>query len=199
MKQAQQNYAVISKIRQALTKLTKQKTFDELSVSEIVKECGFSRQYFYRFFTDKFSPIDKIVRDDIKHAMSSGIFLGKNGAENFFNVFYEQRFLYRACIASSFYFETYQLFFRMGKDFLYALVESTYFRKPTESEMSAIEFYISAVVTIFLRWLTDGNIKQAPQLSAMFLNGVPSELKALSEEEVTADHIMYKLSANYCK
>ena len=51
------------KSRKALLKLLEKKDYDEISVADIVKECGFSRQNFYKNFSNKDELFKSIFMD----------------------------------------------------------------------------------------------------------------------------------------
>ena len=56
---------LMPKIIPALDKLLSKTDFDSLTVKAIAEEAGFSRQYFYRAFTDKYALIVDLFEYDM--------------------------------------------------------------------------------------------------------------------------------------
>ncbi|MEA4947816.1 MAG: TetR family transcriptional regulator [Oscillospiraceae bacterium] len=53
--------------QKALTTLVMKKPFNDVSVSEIINESGYSRTTFYAYYQDKYDMADKIISDEINN------------------------------------------------------------------------------------------------------------------------------------
>ena len=92
------------KSRKALLKLLEKKDYDEISVADIVKECGFSRQNFYKNFSNKDELFKSIFMYDIKKALDREILyeFGKTSI-NIIDIISENKNLYLSVLYSSLY------------------------------------------------------------------------------------------------
>ncbi|MBQ9704096.1 MAG: TetR/AcrR family transcriptional regulator, partial [Clostridia bacterium] len=60
---------IMPKVHSALDKLLAKTDFDSLTVKSIAEEIGFSRQYFYRAFADKYALIVDLFEYDMKRGV----------------------------------------------------------------------------------------------------------------------------------
>ena len=66
---------IMPKVHVALDKLLLKNDFDSLTVKSLSEEIGFSRQYFYRAFSDKYALVTELFEYDVRM-----------GAERFFTL-----------------------------------------------------------------------------------------------------------------
>jgi AcrR family transcriptional regulator len=59
-------------IRDSLTSLLAEKTFESISVQDIAERATVNRATFYAHFTDKFALLDNLVREDVAARLSEG-------------------------------------------------------------------------------------------------------------------------------
>ena len=48
----------------AFIKLLKKKTFDEISITDLINEAGYSRTTFYSYYQDKFDMVNIMINDE---------------------------------------------------------------------------------------------------------------------------------------
>ena len=70
-------------IADSLKELTREKTFDKISVKDISEKCGINRQTFYYHFVDKFALLEWIYKTDLFDSNMEGIDFD-NWGEKFF-------------------------------------------------------------------------------------------------------------------
>lgn len=56
-------------IEESMVELIQQKPIESISVSQIVQNCGLSRQTFYNHYVDKFDIVDTIYKNAIERVM----------------------------------------------------------------------------------------------------------------------------------
>ena len=86
----------LTKTKKALFSLMEKKSFDEITVTDIVKESGLSRQNFYKNFEDRQELINEIFVSDICSAIRS-CSMRKQRFKKFFSVLKKTRFFILAC------------------------------------------------------------------------------------------------------
>ena len=64
---------IMPKVHSALDKLLAKTDFDSLTVKSIAEEIGFSRQYFYRAFADKYALIVDLFEYDMNDFYIAGV------------------------------------------------------------------------------------------------------------------------------
>jgi AcrR family transcriptional regulator len=192
MLQETQSDAVVKRAKLVLPKLLKNKNFDSVTVKDITEECGFSRQYFYRFFTDKYALLREIFEYDLKTALGSGLFYDKK-VNDILVALWENRALYRSAIDSSGYTFLYQMFFQSGMSFALAIVESSAVHTLSAEQTDALGLYLAGVTTTLLRSFMGYDQREIKKLTDVFLNNLPASLAFLRTEQTTTDYILFKV------
>lgn len=59
-----------SDLKEALTRLLREKDFEAISVSDITKEAGVNRGTFYLHYVDKFDMMDKLIDEILQNILS---------------------------------------------------------------------------------------------------------------------------------
>ena len=57
-------------LKEALTRLLREKDFEAISVSDITKEAGVNRGTFYLHYVDKFDMMDKLIDEILQNILS---------------------------------------------------------------------------------------------------------------------------------
>jgi AcrR family transcriptional regulator len=69
-------------IRDALTSLLSEKSFESISVQDIAERATVNRATFYAHFTDKFALLDAVIRDALREHLAEGNPLGASDARS---------------------------------------------------------------------------------------------------------------------
>ena len=183
------------KSRKALLKLLEKKDYDEISVADLVKECGFSRQNFYKNFSNKDELFKSIFMYDIKKALDREILydFGKTSI-NIIDLISENKNLYLSVLLSSSGDFAYRLFFEYICIKFRSFAEYSAYRNLSQSQERALHFYVSGLIVMIYRFLSGEEKISKRELSLLINEYVPSSLKmCLSEDGITGDYILYKV------
>lgn len=186
------------KSRKALLKLLEKKDYDEISVADIVKECGFSRQNFYKNFSNKDELFKSIFMYDIKKALDREILyeFGKTSI-NIIDIISENKNLYLSVLYSSSGDFAYRLFFEYVCIMFRSFAEYSAYRNLSQSQERALHFYVSGLIVMIYRFLSGEEKISKRELSLLINENVPSSLKMfLSDDGITGDYILYKVEKN---
>lgn len=186
------------KAQRALKKLLEVRSYDSISVADIAKECGFSRQNFYKNFENKDALVREIVLADIKSALETDI-LYRFGQSSYHIVEMlgaNKRF-YLAVLNSSSGKYIERLFFEYICIMFRAFAEYSAFRSLSKSQEAALHFYVAGLIAMFIRFLS-GEEKITPyEFTKLIYASVPQTLKMfLTEDGITVDYILYKIEKN---
>ena len=143
------------KSRKALLKLLEKKDYDEISVADIVKECGFSRQNFYKNFSNKDELFKSIFMYDIKKALDREILyeFGKTSI-NIIDIISENKNLYLSVLYSSSGDFAYRLFFEYVCIMFRSFAEYSAYRNLSQAQERALHFYVSGLIVMIYRFLS---------------------------------------------
>ena len=186
------------KAKKALIKLLDKKDYDEISVSDIVKECGFSRQNFYKNFSNKDELVKLIFMSDIKKALDKEILyqFGKTSV-NIIEIVSGNKKLYLSVLESSSRDFIFRLFFDYTCIMFRAFAEYSAYRNLSQAQERALHFYVSGLIVMIIRFLSGEEKMTAFELSKLINESVPQSIKMfLSDDGITGDYILYKINKN---
>ncbi|MBQ8566173.1 MAG: TetR family transcriptional regulator [Clostridia bacterium] len=180
------------KIIPALDKLLSKTDFDSLTVKAIAEEAGFSRQYFYRAFTDKYALIVDLFEYDMKR-----------GVEIFFSPRFcylhtltyilENKKIYKSILTSSYASYLYDVMYNYGVEFVRAMAEYMSIRYLTKEQDNRLRLYFLGVTSMLVKSITGSEHFTKEELDRIFYDNVPSFVDFLKGETVTRDYILYKI------
>lgn len=186
------------KLKKALIKLIDKKDYDKISVTDIVKECGFSRQNFYKNFENKDDLVKAIFTADIKTALDREILyhFGKTSV-NIIEVLDENKKLYLSVFCSSSSDYLYRLFFEYICTMFKAFAEYSAYRNLSQKQEKSLHFFASGLITMMIRLFSGKEKMSIRDFSDLIYDSVPECLRMfMSEDGVTGDYILYKLEKN---
>lgn len=193
MKGAGTGQGAHQKAQEALSRLLGRQEFDSITVTDIAFACGFSRQYFYRNFSDKYALIADIFEEDLRVGMEEAFFSMRTGAAKLLEALLRHIRIYRSIVLSRDYAWLYRLFFDYGIVIARAIAEYSVYRVFSAEQEQALRFFLSGVVSTLFARFTDGHRETAESLAKLFCVNLPASLQYLLEEEVTTDYILYKI------
>lgn len=194
MKGNMQNKAVYIKCKQALLSLIKRTSFDCVGIKDVVSECGFSRQYFYRFYADKFDLVYDIFEEGFLAA--GDIFAFERFVPQFLREIEKNTVLYRKIMESSYFFDLYRLFFTAGRASAIVLAESAFLRKFSPEQEAGIDFLFHGLVSVLFERLMTGKAVDSGR-TIKIAAGFSRELNFLFRETATTEQIVYKMKKLY--
>ncbi|MBO4989166.1 MAG: TetR/AcrR family transcriptional regulator [Clostridia bacterium] len=177
----------------AMLSLLKGRDFDSITVKDLSSACGFSRQYFYRFFSDKYALVECVFLGDVTSFREETFFRGEQGTIAVLTALLKHAPLYKAILVSRDYAWLYRLFFEYGAAFARAHAEYSLYGSFSEEQEGALRFYLSGVVTTLFSCFSEERKRSAGALAKLFLENAPPSLRKLVSEETTSDYILYKL------
>lgn len=151
-------------IAQGLKQLTKEKSFDKISISDITSICGLNRQTFYYHFEDKFELINWIYYNDIFNDLIQDITLD-NWHKHFqalLETMKKEAWFYKNTIkCQQEYFEEY--LFNITKELFMAAIEELDSDNKLEEEDKQFfsEFFTHGICGIVVDWVKRG-MKEEP-------------------------------------
>ncbi|MBO5525638.1 MAG: hypothetical protein J5993_02690 [Clostridia bacterium] len=195
MKGNTQNKAVYLRCKQALLSLVKKMPFDSVGIKDVVSECGFSRQYFYRFYASKFDLVYDIFEEGFLAAVN--IFTFNRSIPQLLREIEKNAFLYRKIMESSYAFDLYRLFLTAGKASAIVLAEAAFIRKFTSEQEATIDFLFHGMASVLFERLMTGKPLEKANLTLNIAEGLSRDIDFLFKEEATAEQIVYKLRRLY--
>jgi probable dihydroxyacetone kinase regulator len=147
-------------IASGLKEITKRKSFEKITVSDITVECGLNRQTFYYHFQDKFELLDwiyyneaiSIIIDDLNYDnWDSKIF-------QFLSKLKEEDYFYINTLKASLENEFREYLFKVTAELLYGIISGiTAKSEAGEKDIRFIaEFYAFGIVGVIVSWAQQG-------------------------------------------
>ncbi len=183
---------LMPKIQSALDKLLARCDFDSLTVTDIAKEVGFSRQYFYRAFADKYALIVELFEYDMKRGVEV-FFTPRFCYLHTLQYILENRRIYRSILSSSYAAYLFDIMYNYGIEFVRAMAEYMSIRSFTKEQDNRIRLYFLGVTSMLVKTISGSEHFTKEELDRIFYDNIPSFLEFLKEETVTKDYIMYKI------
>lgn len=182
-------------LRDGLLRLMGKYSFDEVSVTRLVTECGYSRQNFYKNFSDKYALVQEIFERDCREGVGEeSFFVWRRDTPALLSALKRNAKLYRGIVRSSARDWLFELFVSYGEIFFHAFAEYSVFRRLTEEQEQDLGFYLAGATVTLFRWFEAPERMSEARLSKLFLEGLPGALSPfLAEEMITTDYLFYKI------
>ena len=182
---------IMPKVHVALDKLLLKNDFDSLTVKSLSEEIGFSRQYFYRAFSDKYALVTELFEYDVRM-----------GAERFFTLrafyvntlelIFEKKKIYKSIFMSSYSSYLYNIIYNYCYELIKTIAELS-LRSFSIEQDNRLRLYLLGVCTMLERTIVGSEHFTKNELNRIFFDNVPLFLEPLKDETVTKDYIMYKI------
>ena len=183
---------LMPKIVAALDKLLSRTDFDSLTVKAIAEEIGFSRQYFYRAFTDKYALIVDLFEYDMKRGVEI-FFTPRFCYLHTLTYILENRKIYKSILTSSYASYLYDVMYNYGVEFVRAMAEYMSIRYLTKEQDNRLRLYFLGVTSMLVKTITGSEHFTKEELDRIFYDNIPSFADFLKDETVTRDYILYKI------
>ena len=163
-------------------KLCVMKPIQQITVEDIVHDCGMSKQTFYNHFKDKFDLMNYVYKIEIDYACST--FIKKDG--NFIKCI---EYILERCLEHKNYYsmvakyETQnsfaQFFFQDTKEVYTSYVTDKYGTVLADSLKYEIEFTSAGALQLFLSWIKSGMNEDPRTMASEMFNCISMTLKEL--------------------
>lgn len=172
------------RLAQAMKSCMKQAPLEKITVSELVEECGTTRQTFYRNFKDKYDLInwyfDKILLESFEH-MGEGRTIYE-GLVNKFHYIQEEKIFFKAAFKNNEQNNLREHDFELILAFYTERIKKRTGQALPERIRLLLEMYCSGSIFMTARWVL-GYIKTTPEMMAKLLvDAMPLELEEIFRE-----------------
>ena len=183
---------IMPKVHSALDKLLAKTDFDSLTVKSIAEEIGFSRQYFYRAFADKYALIVDLFEYDMKRGVEI-FFTPRFCYLHTLQYILDSRKIYKSIFSSSYATYLYDVMYNYGIEFVRAMAEYMSVRSFTKEQDNRLRLYFLGVTSMLVKTIMGSEHFTKEELDRIFYDNIPSFVDFLKDETVTRDYILYKI------
>lgn len=183
---------IMPKVHSALDKLLTKTDFDSLTVKSIAEEIGFSRQYFYRAFADKYALIVDLFEYDMKRGVEI-FFTPRFCYLHTLQYILDSRKIYKSIFSSSYATYLYDVMYNYGMEFVRAMAEYMSVRSFTKEQDNRLRLYFLGVTSMLVKTIMGSEHFTKEELDRIFYDNIPSFVDFLKDETVTRDYILYKI------
>lgn len=157
---------------------------DDITVRQIVENCGLTRQTFYRNFLDKYDLInwyfEKLLLESFACMGSGGTIL--DGLERKFSFVMKERIFFTAAFRSDDHNSVREHDFELILEFYRELIRQRTGRFPDEETGFLLELYCRGSIAMTVKWVL-GGMKESPHtLSLRLVKAMPPLLTELFTE-----------------
>jgi AcrR family transcriptional regulator len=170
--------AIKYRLSEAVKECMKTQPVEKITVSQIVSECGVSRQTFYRNFLDKYDLInwyfDRLVMESFEQ-----IGLKTTIQECLIKKFYfikKERVFFCAAFRGDDYNSLKEHDFRMILSFYETLIKERNPKVLTQEIQTLLEMYCQASVYMTVKWILGGLTMEPEQLAKVLVDAIPPKL-----------------------
>lgn len=169
------------RIAQALKELVRKKPLDRITVMEITRMAGISRQTFYRHFTDKYALVNWYFERLVEHSFREmGVSLTlREGLLNKFRFIKAEKSFF-ACAFGS---DDANSLMRYDYEYIYGFYSDIITRKtgvPPDSDTAfLLEMYCRGSIEMTARWAVGGMTRSPEQMVELLIESMPVRLEVL--------------------
>lgn len=169
------------RLAEAIKQCMKTTSVDDITVRQIVENCGLTRQTFYRNFLDKYDLInwyfDKLLLKSFKH-MGSGKTIYE-GLEHKFDYIKEERVFFAAAFRSDAQNSLKEHDFRLILQFYTNLIQEKTGHAPDSEILFLLEMYCQSSIYMTVKWVLTGMKLPSDQIAGMLVKAMPAKLEEL--------------------
>ena len=171
-------------LAQSIKQCMKTTPVDDITIRQIVENCGLTRQTFYRNFLDKYDLInwyfDKLLLRSFEH-MGSGKTIYE-GLTRKFDYIREERVFFAAAFRSddqnSLKSHDFELIYQFYTDLICKKTGAA----PDEETAFLLEMYCQSSIYMTVKWVLGGMKLPTDQLAARMVQAMPGKLEQLFTE-----------------
>ena len=169
--------------------------FDEITVTDIVRQSGLSRQNFYKNFENKQELINEIFVSDVCSAISGSVlFDTKKALENIFLRFEKHKDFYLGLLHSSMNEYLYRMLCDYALHICKIFARYTIFSVLDETQVALLKFYLSGAIMLLFRFLSGNEELSAAEAVKQLMEFMPEELKKIILiDDLTSEFVIYNI------
>lgn len=172
------------KLAEAIKECMKTTSVENITVKQIVTECGFSRQTFYRNFIDKYDLInwyfDRLLEESFRE-MGTGQTL-REGLVRKFQYIKQERIFFTAAFKFDEQNNLKDHDFYMIYEFYCGLIREKTGELPERNIRKLLEMYCQASIYMTVKWVLGGMKEPEEELMTLMIDAMPSRLEKLFKE-----------------
>ena len=184
---------LIPRITSTLNKLLIKNDFDSLTVTDISKEAGFSRQYFYRAFSDKHALCVELFAYDMKTGIDEQTSSQPCYHKALEHIMKNAR-IYKSIFQSSYSSYLFDLIFNSAMELIRATADHVGMSTFTREQDNSLRLYLLGATSMLVKSLTGGEHFSKDELEKIFYDNAPSFLAPLKRETVPKDFLVRRLA-----
>lgn len=154
---------------------------DDITIRQIVENCGLTRQTFYRNFLDKYDLInwyfDKLLHKSFEH-MGSGQTIYE-ALERKFDYLQKERLFFSTAFRSDDQNSLKEHDFELIMEFYRTLIRQKTGADPDEEICFLLEMYCQSSIYMTIKWVLGGAKTSPQQLARLITNAMPGRLEQL--------------------
>jgi AcrR family transcriptional regulator len=181
-------------LESTLLKLLQQKSIDNLRVTDIIDEMGISKGTFYKYYQDKYDLLRNTFNHYFYEEATNGCKEPKEFMENCMKSFRRMP----SAVYNAFCSEDVNSIRNYHEQKYRAFVEEYYTKNGFDPHyvytQYALDFYVSNVSEILLRWLKNGCKQSDEEMSTFFYCILPVSLTVPQDETDYSKEIIEKIS-----
>ena len=166
------------RLAMAMKKCMKTTSVDNITVKQIVKECGLSRQTFYRHFIDKYDLInwyfDLLLEQSFKE-MGDGETI-REGLVKKFTYIREESLFFTMAFKVDQQNNLKEHDFIMIYEFYCRLIREKTNAIPDERVRKILEMYCSSSIYMTVKWVLKGMKESESELADLMIGAMPREI-----------------------
>ena len=166
-------------LSEAVKQTMEQVPLDFITVQDIVRHCGMTRQNFYRHFRSKYDLVYWQYQKNIQKAWGKmdGLLTWEEALRVQFRLMHKERCFYVAAFASK---ASRQLLCCEYECLLYFFRKFMHYGNPQmlgDEELRELEDYILRSATLTMQWARDGMLISAEQMAQVIAGALPQNLQ----------------------
>lgn len=167
------------RLAESIKQCMKTTSVDDITIRQIVENCGLTRQTFYRNFLDKYDLInwyfDILLLKSFEH-MGSGKTIYE-GLKKKFDYIREERIFFSAAFRSGDQNSLKEHDFELILQFYTNLIHEKTGHKPDEETLFLLEMYCQSSIYMTVKWVLGGMKLSSEQLARHLVNAMPAKLE----------------------
>ena len=172
------------RLAESIKQCMKTTSVDDITIRQIVENCGLTRQTFYRNFLDKYDLInwyfDKLLLKSFEH-MGSGETIYE-GLKRKFDYIQEEHVFFAAAFRSDAQNSLKEHDFELILEFYSDLIRRKTGHAPDSEIRFLLEMYCQSSIYMTVKWVLSGMKSSSEELARMLVKAMPAELEKLFSE-----------------